>query len=163
MFLVWIVTTTESLKYLSSVNSLDLFPIPLTNLGLSTGASPLKKLFFDQKLPGSEDYDAIVKISFDAKIKNLDRVLAQYRLHSSNISRNDELIKRIKIQIRINASPRHVPNKILNVKDIPRTKNGKIDEQAVKNIIEGNEVKNKEALANPEILNEFRNLKELKY
>ena len=52
---------------------------------------------------------------------------------------------------------------MLNVSDIPRTKNGKIVELAVKNIIEGNEVKNKEALANPEILNEFKNLKELQY
>jgi len=76
---------------------------------------------------------------------------------------NDDLIRRIKLQIRTNTSPRHVPAKILNVKDIPRTKNGKIVELAVKNIIEGNEVKNKEALANPEILNEFRNLNELKY
>jgi len=76
---------------------------------------------------------------------------------------NNELIKRIKIQIRANASPRHVPSKIINVKDIPRTKNGKIVELAVKNIIEGNEIKNKEALANPEILDEFRNLNELKY
>ena len=82
---------------------------------------------------------------------------------NQNYQLNNELIRRIKIQIRTNASPRHVPSKILNVKDIPRTKNGKIVELAVKNIIEGNEVKNKEALANPEILNEFRNLKELKY
>ena len=82
---------------------------------------------------------------------------------NQNYQLNNELIRRIKIQIRTNASPRHVPNKILNVKDIPRTKNGKIVELAVKNIIEGNEVKNKEALANPEILNEFRNLNELKY
>ena len=67
------------------------------------------------------------------------------------------------MQIRINASPRHVPSKILNVKDIPRTKNGKIVELAVKNIIEGNEVKNKEALANPETLNQFKNINELKY
>ena len=76
---------------------------------------------------------------------------------------NDDLIRRIKLQIKTNTSPRHVPAKILNVKDIPRTKNGKIVELAVKNIIEGNEVKNKEALANPGILNEFKNLNELKY
>ena len=76
---------------------------------------------------------------------------------------NKDLLKKIKIQIRKNVSPRHVPNKIIGVKDIPRTKSGKIVELAVKNIIEGNEVKNKEALANPEILNEFKNLKELKY
>ena len=76
---------------------------------------------------------------------------------------NNKLISEIKTQIKKNASPRHVPSKILNVKDIPRTKNGKIVELAVKNIIEGNEVKNKEALANPEVLNEFRNRNELKY
>ena len=82
---------------------------------------------------------------------------------NQNYKFNDKLVKKIKSQIKINASPRHVPNKILNVKDIPRTKNGKIVELAVKNIIEGNTIKNKEALANPEILNEFKNLKELKY
>jgi len=82
---------------------------------------------------------------------------------NKNFKFNDKLVKKIKSQIKINASPRHVPNKILNVKDIPRTKNGKIVELAVKNIIEGNAIKNKEALANPEILNEFKNLKELKY
>jgi len=82
---------------------------------------------------------------------------------NQNYQLNNELSRRIKLQIKTNASPRHVPSKILSVKDIPRTKNGKIVELAVKNIIEGNEIKNKEALANPEILNEFRNLDELKY
>ena len=71
------------------------------------------------------------------------------------------MIERIKIQIRINASPRHVPSKILKVNDIPRTKNGKIVELAVKNTIEGNEIKNIQALANPEVLKEYKNLKEL--
>ena len=82
---------------------------------------------------------------------------------NQNYKLNNKLIKSIKIQIRNNASPRHVPSKILKVNDIPRTKNGKIVELAVKNIIEGNEIKNKEALANPEILNDFKNLSELKY
>ena len=74
-----------------------------------------------------------------------------------------KLLKKIKMQIRKNASPRHVPAKILVVTDIPRTKNGKIVELAVKNIIEGHKIKNKEALANPEILNQYKNLKELNY
>ena len=82
---------------------------------------------------------------------------------NQNYKFNNELIKKIKLQIKINASPRHVPSKILNVKDIPRTKNGKIVELAVKNIIEGNKIKNKEALANPKVLNDFKNLKQLKY
>ena len=73
------------------------------------------------------------------------------------------LLQRIKMQIRKNASPRHVPAKIIAVEDIPRTKNGKIVELAVKNIIEGNEIKNKEALANPSVLEKYKNLKELSY
>ena len=74
---------------------------------------------------------------------------------------NNDLVKKIKKQIRVNASPRHVPEKIISVTDIPRTNNGKIDELAVKNTIEGNKIKNKEALANPEILKEYVNIKEL--
>jgi len=73
----------------------------------------------------------------------------------------EDLLKKIKIQIRKNASPRHVPRKVIVVKDIPRTKSGKIVELAVKNTIEGNNIKNKEALANPEVLEQFKNLKEL--
>ena len=79
-----------------------------------------------------------------------------------NLNLNEKLLKKIKIQIKKNASPRHVPAKIIVVKDIPRTKNGKVVELAVKDIIEGNEIKNKEALSNPEILDEYKNLKELK-
>ena len=76
---------------------------------------------------------------------------------------NESLLNRMKSQIRTNASPRHVPSKIISVKDIPRTKNGKIVELAVKNIIDGNEIKNKEALANPEVLEQYKNIKELNY
>ena len=76
---------------------------------------------------------------------------------------NINLIERVKKAIKENASPRHVPAKIISVTDIPRTKNGKIVELAVKNIIEGNSIKNKEALSNPEILEQYKNLKELNY
>ncbi|MDA7593507.1 acetoacetate--CoA ligase [Candidatus Pelagibacter sp.] len=76
---------------------------------------------------------------------------------------NEDLLKKIRTQIRKNASPRHVPSKIIVVEDIPRTKNGKIVELAVKNTIEGNEIKNKEALANPRVLDQYKNLKELNY
>jgi acetoacetyl-CoA synthetase len=75
---------------------------------------------------------------------------------------NHDLIDRVKNQIRFKASPRHVPSKVISISDIPRTKNGKIVELAVKNTIEGNEIKNIQALANPEILKEYKNLKELK-
>ena len=68
------------------------------------------------------------------------------------------LINKLKKEIRKQASPRHVPSKIIKVSDIPRTKNGKIVELAVKNIIEGNNIKNIEAISNPEILDEYKNI-----
>jgi len=80
---------------------------------------------------------------------------------SKKYSLTAELINKIKLQIKKNASPRHVPSKIIVVKDIPRTKSGKIVELAVKSKIEGSQIKNIEALANPEALEQFNNLKEL--
>jgi acetoacetyl-CoA synthetase len=74
----------------------------------------------------------------------------------------EDLKNQIKIGIRQNATPRHVPSVILAVPDIPRTKSGKLVELAVKNIIEGHPVKNKDALANPEALQYFENINELK-
>jgi len=76
---------------------------------------------------------------------------------------NKKLVINIKKQIRNNVSPRHVPNRVIAISDIPRTKNGKVAELAVKNIVEGNKIKNKEALANPESLEEFKNILELQY
>ncbi len=73
----------------------------------------------------------------------------------------DELIGRIKQQIRHNTTPRHVPAKVLAVEDIPRTKSGKIVELAVREVIHGRPVKNKEALANPEALAFFAGRPEL--
>ena len=81
---------------------------------------------------------------------------------NQNYKLDQNLIMKIKKQIRTNASPRHVPDKIISVYDVPRTKNGKLVELAVKNTIEGNKIKNKEALLNPEVLEQFKNLKELK-
>ena len=75
----------------------------------------------------------------------------------------EQLLTKLKLQIRKNVSPRHVPSKIIKVIDIPRTKSGKIVELAVKNTIEGNKIKNKEALINPEVLKYFKNLKDLNY
>jgi acetoacetyl-CoA synthetase len=68
---------------------------------------------------------------------------------------------RIRKQIRANATPRHVPAKILQVADIPRTKSGKIVELAVRDVVHGRPVKNQEALANPEALALFRDRPEL--
>ena len=82
---------------------------------------------------------------------------------NGNYKLDDELKYKKKLQIQKNTSQRHVPKKILAVRDIPRTKSGKIVELAVKNTIEGNRIKNKEALVNPDVLNHYKNLKELKY
>ncbi|AOF91682.1 acetoacetate--CoA ligase [Sinorhizobium sp. RAC02] len=72
------------------------------------------------------------------------------------------LEKAIKTKIRTGASPRHVPAKIIQVADIPRTKSGKIVELAVREVVHGRPVKNKEALANPEALDLFADLEALK-
>jgi acetoacetyl-CoA synthetase len=74
---------------------------------------------------------------------------------------DDTLEQRIRRIIRDNTSPRHVPAKILQVADIPRTLNGKIVELAVRNVIHGRPVKNTDALANPQALDEYRDRPEL--
>ena len=73
----------------------------------------------------------------------------------------EEIKDKIKKKIRINASPRHVPTKIISILEIPKTKNGKLVELAVKQTIEGETIKNLEALANPDSLKQFKNIKEL--
>ena len=75
---------------------------------------------------------------------------------------NDDLIGRIKKSIRVTASPRHVPAKIIQVADIPYTINMKKVELAVRNIIHGKPVTNRDALANPESLELYRDLEALK-
>jgi len=72
------------------------------------------------------------------------------------------LADKIKQHIRANTTPRHVPAKILQVTDIPRTKSNKIVELAVRNVVHGRPVKNMEALANPESLEQYRDREELK-
>lgn len=74
---------------------------------------------------------------------------------------DEELITKIKLQIRSNTTPRHVPAKVLQVKDIPRTKSGKIVELAVRKIVHGDTIDNLESLANPEALEEYKARSEL--
>ena len=81
----------------------------------------------------------------------------------TKVELTESLKIKIKKKIKQEASPRHVPTKIISVLDVPRTKNGKIVELAIKNLIDGNEINNIEALANPEVLSQFKNLKELSY
>ena len=80
---------------------------------------------------------------------------------NKDYSLSDEIKNKIKKAIRINASPRHVPSKIISILEIPKTKNGKLVELAVKQTIEGEAIKNLEALANPDSLKQFKSIKEL--
>ena len=75
---------------------------------------------------------------------------------------DDKKIKLIKSKIRKNCSPKHVPSIIIKVPEIPRTKSGKIVELAVRKIINNEKIDNIEAIANPDCLAYFNNLKELK-
>jgi acetoacetyl-CoA synthetase len=89
------------------------------------------------------------------------RVVLFVRLREG-VTLDDALKDRIKAQIRANTTPRHVPAKIVAVTDIPRTKSGKITEIAVRDMVHGKPVKNKEALANPEALDLYVDIEELK-
>ncbi|MFL2543999.1 MAG: acetoacetate--CoA ligase, partial [Alphaproteobacteria bacterium] len=81
--------------------------------------------------------------------------------HQFNL--NEDLIKFIKFEIKSNLSPKHVPRRIFQVKDIPKTKSGKIVELTIKKIINGIDVRSKNTLANPDCLKEFENIyKEIK-
>ena len=80
---------------------------------------------------------------------------------AEGLTLDDDLTKSIKQKIRTGASPRHVPAKVIQVADIPRTKSGKITELAVRDVVHGRTVKNKEALANPEALELYVDLPEL--
>ena len=92
--------------------------------------------------------------------KNDVRVILFVKLAAGH-ELNDDLRNRIKATLRTNASPRHVPAKILEVPAIPYTLNMKKVELAVKKIIEGKEVLNRDALSNPESLDFFADIKEL--
>ena len=88
------------------------------------------------------------------------RVVLFVRLREG-LTLDEALTERIRRQIRENTTPRHVPTRIVQVPDIPRTKSGKIVELAVRNVVHGRPVKNLEALANPEALEHFRDLPDL--
>ena len=89
------------------------------------------------------------------------RVVLFVRLRDG-ITLDETLVKKIKNQIRSNTTPRHVPAKVVQVADIPRTKSGKIVELAVRNVVHGHPVRNVDALANPEALDQFRDRDELR-
>ena len=88
------------------------------------------------------------------------RVVLFVRLREG-LALDDALRDRIRHQIRANTTPRHVPAKIIQVPDLPRTLSGKIVELAVRNVVHGRPVKNTDALANPQALAHFRDVAEL--
>ena len=89
------------------------------------------------------------------------RVVLFVRLRAG-VELDDALVERIKNQIRSKTTPRHLPAKVIQVSDIPRTKSGKIVELAVRQVVHGEAVRNSESLANPEALDLYRNLPELR-
>ncbi len=95
-----------------------------------------------------QDWDDDVRVVLFVKLRNGKEL-------------NDDLQERIKISIRQNTTPRHVPARIVQVTEIPRTLSGKIVELAVRNVIHGQPVSNADALANPEALDLYRDLPEL--
>ncbi len=88
------------------------------------------------------------------------RVVLFVRLRDG-VTLTPDLEARIRKRIRDNTTPRNVPAKVVQVADIPRTKSGKIVELAVRDVVHGRAVKNKEALANPEALDLFAGRTEL--
>ena len=105
--------------------------------------------FITEGLVVGQDFDEDVRIILFVTTKNNQEI-------------NDEKSQLIKSKIRKNCSPKHVPAIIIKVPEIPRTKSGKIVELAVRQIINGEKINNKEAIANPEALKFFEKLPQLK-
>jgi acetoacetyl-CoA synthetase len=105
--------------------------------------------FITEGLVVGQDYKDDVRIILFITTKNNEEL-------------NDEKINSIKLKIRKNCSPKHVPSIIIKVPEIPRTKSGKIVELAVRKVIHGETINNKEAIANPEALKYFENISQLK-
>ncbi len=108
-----------------------------------------------------EDIDFITEGLVVGQNYNDDVRIVLFITTKENKELDAEKIKLIKLKIRKNCSPKHVPSIIIKVPEIPRTKSGKIVELAVRKIINGETINNKEAIANPGCLDYFNNLKEL--
>ncbi len=108
-----------------------------------------------------EQLDEITEALAIGQIWEHDSRIVLFVVLAAGAVLDDTLAGRIKTAIRTGASPRHVPEKIIAVDDIPRTKSGKISELAVRDVVHGREVKNTEALANPEALALYRDIPEL--
>ena len=109
-----------------------------------------------------ENIDFITEALVVGQHYNDDVRIILFVTTKKNHQLDSDKIKLIKSKIRKNCSPKHVPSIVLKVPEIPRTKSGKIVELAVRKIINGEEVDNKEAISNPSCLDYFKNLKDLK-
>ena len=109
-----------------------------------------------------EDIDFITEGLVVGQDYNDDVRIVLFITTKNNEELDDEKIKTIKSKIRKNCSPKHVPSIIIKVPEIPRTKSGKIVELAVRKVIHGEIINNKEAIANPKALKYFENLPQLK-
>ncbi|PTB88513.1 acetoacetate--CoA ligase [Pseudidiomarina aestuarii] len=108
-----------------------------------------------------EKVEAVLEsIAIGQRWQDDERVVLFVRLRDG-IQLDDSLRQEIKMVIRQHATPRHVPAVIAQVDDIPRTISGKIVELAVRQVVHGETVKNTDALANPQALEQFRNRAEL--
>jgi acetoacetyl-CoA synthetase len=105
-----------------------------------------------------EKLDEVVESIAIGQNWNDDVRVVLFVLLRTGLKLDDDLQGRIRKVIRDNTTPRHVPAKIVAVTDIPRTKSGKIVELAVRSVVHGEAVKNTEALANPEALDNFRGI-----
>jgi len=105
-----------------------------------------------------EQFDEVVEAIVIGQDWDHDTRVVLFVVLRPGLTLDDDLIDRIRKRIRQNCTPRHVPSKIVQVSDIPRTKSGKITELAVRDVVHGREVKNSEALANPEALELYRDL-----
>jgi acetoacetyl-CoA synthetase len=110
-----------------------------------------------------ESLDAVVDCVAVSQDWEGDQRIVLFVVLRSGVSLDAELAGAIRARLRSGASPRHVPAKIIAVTDIPRTKSGKLSELAVRAVIHGHAVTNTDALANPEALEQFRDLPELRH
>jgi acetoacetyl-CoA synthetase len=101
--------------------------------------------------------DVVESIAIGQEWEGDTRIVLFVRLRDG-VTLDETLMQKIRTQIRSGASPRHVPAKIVQIADIPRTRSGKITELAVRDVVHGRPVKNTEALANPEALDLYRDL-----
>ena len=108
-----------------------------------------------------EAFDEVAESLVIGQMINHDVRVVLFVRMAEGYALNEDIQTHIRASLKKEASPRHVPAVILEVHDIPRTRSGKITELAVRDIIQGRPVKNTEALANPEALEEFKNRPEL--